>query len=40
MATRRGLYDNINRKRRRIAAGSGERMRSPGSSEERSGKDL
>ena len=27
----RGLYANIHAKRRRIAAGSGERMRSPGS---------
>ena len=26
-----GLYANINAKRRRIAAGSNERMRSPGS---------
>jgi hypothetical protein len=26
-----GLYANINRKRRRIARGSGERMRKPGS---------
>jgi len=25
-----GLYDNINTKRKRIAAGSGERMRKPG----------
>lgn len=25
-----GLYDNIHAKRKRIAAGSGERMRSPG----------
>ena len=25
-----GLYDNINAKRKRIAAGSGERMRKPG----------
>ena len=25
------LYDNIHKKRRRIAAGSGERMRKPGS---------
>lgn len=28
---RPGLYENIARKRRRIAAGSGERMRKPGS---------
>ena len=27
----RGLYSNIHAKRRRIAAGSGERMRKPGS---------
>lgn len=27
---RRGLYSNINDKKKRIAAGSGERMRSPG----------
>jgi hypothetical protein len=27
-----GLYDNINAKRARIAAGSGEKMRKPGSS--------
>lgn len=26
-----GLYDNIHAKRKRIAAGSGEKMRSPGS---------
>jgi hypothetical protein len=26
-----GLYENINRKRKRIAAGSGEQMRKPGS---------
>lgn len=28
---KRGLYDNINAKRERIKAGSGERMRKPGS---------
>lgn len=28
---REGLYANIHRKRRRIKAGSGERMRKPGS---------
>jgi hypothetical protein len=28
---RRGLYANIHSKRRRIKAGSGERMRKPGS---------
>ena len=27
----RGLYSNIHAKRRRIAAGSGEKMRQPGS---------
>ncbi len=31
MATKPGLYANINAKRARIAAGSGERMRKPGS---------
>jgi hypothetical protein len=30
MASKRGLYENINRKRARIAAGSGEKMRKPG----------
>lgn len=30
MAVKRGLYDNINAKRKRIAAGSGEKMRKPG----------
>lgn len=30
MAKRPGLYANIHAKRRRIAEGSGERMRSPG----------
>jgi len=28
---KKGLYDNINAKRARIKAGSGERMRKPGS---------
>ena len=28
---RRGLYENIHRKRERIRKGSGERMRKPGS---------
>ena len=28
---KRGLYSNIHAKRKRIAAGSGERMRKPGS---------
>jgi hypothetical protein len=27
---KRGLYSNINAKRKRIAAGSGEKMRKPG----------
>ena len=27
----KGLYENIHRKRKRIAAGSGEKMRKPGS---------
>ena len=31
MATKPGLYANIAAKRRRIAAGSGEKMRKPGS---------
>jgi hypothetical protein len=30
MATKPGLYSNIQAKRARIAAGSGERMRKPG----------
>lgn len=30
MSGKPGLYKNIHKKRRRIAAGSGERMRSPG----------
>jgi hypothetical protein len=30
MASKRGLYENIHRKRARIAAGSGEKMRKPG----------
>jgi len=29
--SKRGLYDNIHAKRKRIKAGSGERMRKPGS---------
>lgn len=29
--SKRGLYENINRKRARIKAGSGEKMRRPGS---------
>jgi len=31
MAASKGLYANIHAKRRRIAAGSGEKMRTPGS---------
>ena len=31
MATKKGLYANINAKRKRIAAGSGEKMRKVGS---------
>ncbi len=31
MATKPGLYDAVHAKRARIAAGSGERMRKPGS---------
>ena len=31
MATKPGLYDAIHAKRKRIAAGSDERMRTPGS---------
>ena len=30
MATKPGLYANINAKRKRIKAGSGEKMRKPG----------
>ena len=30
MVGRPGLYKNIDKKRKRIAAGSGEKMRSPG----------
>ena len=31
MAAKKGLYANIHAKRKRIAAGSGEEMRKPGS---------
>jgi hypothetical protein len=31
MAAKKGLYANIHAKRARIAAGSGEKMRKPGS---------
>ena len=30
MPTKKGLYDNIHAKRKRIKAGSGEKMRKPG----------
>jgi len=30
MAAKKGLYANIHAKRKRIAAGSGEKMRTPG----------
>ena len=30
MPTKKGLYANINAKKKRIAAGSGEKMRKPG----------
>lgn len=30
MATKPGLYDNIHAKKKRIAEGSGEKMRKPG----------
>ncbi len=30
MAKKRGLWDNIHAKRKRIKAGSGEKMRKPG----------
>jgi len=31
LASKRGLYSNIHAKRKRIKAGSGEKMRKPGS---------
>ena len=37
---KRGLYENINAKRERIANGSGERMRKPGESGAPSAKDF
>ena len=40
MSTKRGLYANINAKRKRIAAGSGEQMREPGSPGAPSAKDF
>ena len=40
MGKKRGLYDNINAKRERIKAGSGEKMRSPGDKGAPSAKDF
>ena len=40
MATKKGLYYNIAQKRRRIAAGSGEKMRKVGSKGAPSAKDF
>jgi hypothetical protein len=40
MATKPGLYANINAKRERIAAGSGEKMRKPGSAGAPTAKDF
>jgi hypothetical protein len=40
MATKPGLYANINAKRARIAAGSGEKMRKPGTAGAPSAKDF
>ena len=40
MATKPGLYSNINAKRARIAAGSGEKMRKPGAAGAPSAKDF
>ena len=40
VATKPGLYANIAAKRRRIAAGSGEKMRKPGSKGAPSAKDF
>ena len=37
---KRGLYENIHRKRKRIAQGSGEKMRSPGDKGAPSAKDF
>ena len=37
---KRGLWDNIHAKRKRIKAGSGEKMRKPGSKGSPSAKDL
>ena len=38
--SKRGLWDNIHAKRKRIKAGSGETMRKPGSKDAPSAKDL
>ena len=38
--TKRGLWDNIHAKRKRIKAGSGEKMRTPGSKGAPSAKNL
>jgi hypothetical protein len=40
MATKPGLYANINAKRERIKAGSGEKMNKPGSKAAPSAKDF
>jgi hypothetical protein len=40
MATKPGLYSNIAAKRERIAAGSGEKMRKPGSAGAPTAKDF
>ena len=40
MATKQGLYDNIHAKRKRIAEGSGEKMRKVGSEGAPSAKDF
>ena len=40
MATKPGLYANINAKQERIAAGSGEKMRKPGAAGAPTAKDF
>jgi hypothetical protein len=40
MPAKQGLYANINAKKKRIAAGSGEKMRKPGSKGAPSAKDF
>ena len=40
MATKPGFYSNINAKRARIAAGSGEKMRKPGAAGAPTAKDF